>query len=148
MSIHHQQVILKDPFQRLSPERQQAFLAMVKGLLSDSPKCKLEIDDSPIFFDCGGSLEYVRCPFCKADLDTVWNDWMQRWYEGDHNQLGIETPCCSKLTTLNDLDYKSPQGFACVGVRSEWELIEISANDLEEIGAHIGAPVRLIWQHI
>ena len=69
----------------------------------------------------------------------------------EHNledKLTTPTPCCSQSTTLNDLDYDWPQGFA----RWRIEILNPSVGRLrpeaeQALSDALGHAVRLIYTH-
>jgi hypothetical protein len=58
----------------------------------------------------------VDCPACGAELEPGWwaarVDRARRPAAGGFADLAVTTPCCDSRTTLNDLDYVWPAGFA------------------------------------
>src|SRR5438045_4682754 len=64
------------------------------------------------FVDCGGNLEVVRCPRCGTDVGEWWSLAMELAHEQQFQDLRVTTPCCGARTSLNDLDYVWPAGFA------------------------------------
>lgn len=65
------------------------------------------------FIDPGENWHEVRCPTCSAALETRW--WRGRIgeaYATRFTQLGVIAPCCGTRTSLNDLGYDWPAGFA------------------------------------
>jgi len=76
---------------------------------------KVEYEDNGIirFYDCGENFEKVTCPCCGKNLDIEWwQDEMDRTAESEFSDLRIITPCCSVISSLNELNYCFPQGFA------------------------------------
>ncbi len=65
------------------------------------------------FVDPGANLDAIRCPACSDELDMDW--WqgeMARAGERRFESLGVTVPCCGAETSLHDLDYEMPAGFA------------------------------------
>lgn len=97
MSDHFLRFIPKDP----------AFV------LDQADEVSVEATESVQFVDAGSNFESLSCPLCTADLDIEWwTESMERAFVGKLPELGVETPCCNRRTSLNDLDYVWPQGFA------------------------------------
>ena len=72
-----------------------------------------DTSDEVRFVDQGENFEQLRCPFCEAELDSEWwKDAMDRAYETHFENLKVRVPCCGRETSLNDLDYRGPAGFA------------------------------------
>jgi len=65
------------------------------------------------FVDPGSNLDAIRCPACSDELDMDW--WqgeMSRAGQRKFESLGVTVPCCGAETSLHDLDYEMPAGFA------------------------------------
>jgi hypothetical protein len=137
-----------DPLATPSEERCEAAFDLICALRPEAEDPELHVSDSPEFFDCGGNFEAVFCPFCAAEVTPWWMEQMDRWWEGDHHSLAVETTCCGRTTSLNDLDYRWPQGFACVAVELMNPDADFEPSELKQIEAALGVPVRLIWRHI
>ncbi|MFK4101373.1 hypothetical protein ACI2L1_15090 [Streptomyces sp. NPDC019531] len=107
-----------------------------------------ELNDTPAFAHSAG-LDSVSCPRCGTQLDFPgW--WMARMDEafrdGSASALAVRVPCCGTDTTLNDLVYNVPSGFARYQVRV-WSPNRrvLDDEELAGIGAALGRPVRQIW---
>lgn len=65
-------------------------------------------------------LEAAFCPFCDAKLwpltGTGGSDWFDSAFNAAHDSgyrdLAVRAPCCRRPTSLNDLRYHWPAGFA------------------------------------
>jgi hypothetical protein len=104
------------------------------------------------FVNCGENFETIGCPSCGAILDLKWwHEGMNAAYDGiaGFGTLDVTTPCCGTATTLNDLFYDFPQGFA-----SWWIEVHYASrswlNDTErrQVEAALGHPVREIRLHL
>ena len=74
---------------------------------------------------------------------------MDRWWNSeDRRSLAVETPCCGRATSLNDLDYVLPQGFACTAIELMNGGRDLEPEEREQVEAALGLPVRIIWSHI
>ncbi|MFI0271477.1 hypothetical protein [Streptomyces luteogriseus] len=113
----------------------------------------IEVDqgDAPAFIN-GAGLESVSCPRCGAQLDFHgW--WMASMDEAYRDKsvpsLVVTVPCCGADTTLNDLVYNVPSGFARFRLRV-WSpnRRQLSDEELTRIGDALGQPVRQIWSLI
>ncbi|MBI5793633.1 hypothetical protein HZA87_00905 [Candidatus Uhrbacteria bacterium] len=65
------------------------------------------------FIDPGANFESVSCPFCGSPVDISW--WQEAMDQAAGNKfsdLKINTPCCGKSSSLNNLIYNWPAGFA------------------------------------
>lgn len=66
------------------------------------------------FIDCGDGLEHIFCPWCGRELDMeFWHEAMTKAYQNRSFQyLGIHMPCCNLSSSLDELVYVKPCGFA------------------------------------
>jgi hypothetical protein len=106
--------------------------------------------DYPRFFDAGANFERVSCPLCHADLDMDWwGDAMSSAFEHQPPVLAVVLPCCGASSSLNDLSYSWPQGFARYGLAARNpQLRELSPDQIQQLAETIGSPIRPIWSHI
>jgi hypothetical protein len=68
------------------------------------------------FVDQGSSFETVSCRQCGEPLDLAWwSAQMDAAWSPEASRfanLQVVTPCCAATSSLNDLDYDRPAGFA------------------------------------
>jgi hypothetical protein len=100
------------------------------------------------FVDCGANFETVRCPSCGADVGEWWSIVMEMGHEQQFRDLRVTTPCCAVRTTLNELVYSWPAGFA----RYTLEALNPGVGSLpdrvlERLENALGSEVRVIWAH-
>jgi hypothetical protein len=100
------------------------------------------------FVDCGANFETVSCPGCGADIGEWWSIAMEVAHDGGFVELRVTTPCCGFRTSLNDLVYASPAGFA----RYTLEVLNpgigsLPERTLERLRSTLGADLRIIWAH-
>jgi len=98
------------------------------------------------FIDAGENFDSLSCPWCGAVIDIDW--WQGRMGAAASSgfaDLLCRTPCCDVTTSLNDLLYDWPQGFA------RWWLevmnptvLALSSSELEAIADALGHPVRVV----
>ncbi|WP_062349143.1 hypothetical protein [Herbidospora yilanensis] len=148
-------VIPTDPWWRPGQEaahRAAALAAeLAPGLIDDE---EVEIDvswhETIQFVDSYSNLMRITCPLCGSSIDLEW------WQEfGDaHADEGLSTlevrvPCCSGSTSLEDLRFDWPCGFARFEI-AIWNPDRASFDDdeLAALGAALGHPVRQIRAHI
>ncbi|HLZ68667.1 MAG TPA: hypothetical protein VKV26_02040 [Dehalococcoidia bacterium] len=109
-----------------------------------------KVYDEITFVHQGANWEELRCPACAAILDAGW--WQERMDEANamkFTQLAVSTPCCGAQTSLNDLAYDWPAGFARFVLSAEnpergW----LNAEELSAIAAALDHPVRQILRHM
>ena len=76
-------------------------------------QARARVTEGAEFVDQGENFDGLKCPACSADLDMEW--WQERMTaagEGSFGDLGVTVPCCGAETSLHDLDYDMPAGFA------------------------------------
>lgn len=104
--------------------------------------------DEISFIDCGGNLEEIRCPHCNKTLPfDIWGDAMEKAAANGFSDLNIKLPCCGSESSLNDLYYNFPCGFAkCLIqiINPDTELSEAFTDRLEELS---GYKLRIIHAH-
>jgi hypothetical protein len=118
----------------------------LESLFSKSCAIKVRIADEIKFVDAGSNFEKVSCPLCGKEIA---NDWwatdMDKAYEFHFINLDVSPPCCKGNTTLNDLNYTFPQGFARFVIEipnpNIVALDDKTVNKLEQI---LGCKLRLI----
>jgi hypothetical protein len=52
------------------------------------------------------------------------------------------------VTTLNELDYVWPQGFACIAITLMNPDPDLEPAERQQVELALGLPVRVIWRHI
>jgi hypothetical protein len=74
---------------------------------------------------------------------------MDHAYGTKFADLGVVTPCCGAATTLNDLNYDWPQGFA------RWWLQalnprrgKLEPDELAKLASALGVRLREVWTHV
>jgi hypothetical protein len=138
-----------DPMAKPSEERGKATFELLCALRPDAQDPDLQMYDTPEFIHCGSNFEDVFCPFCKTDIMDWWKKAMDDlWNSDDRRALSAETPCCGRATSLNDLDYDSPQGFACFAIELMNPSSDLEPEELQRVESTLGMPVRIIWRHI
>jgi hypothetical protein len=102
-----------------------------------------------VFVDQGEWFEQVRCPKCGTAIDIHWwQDRMDEAYATGFTNLAVRTPCCGFDTSLNDLDYHLPAGFArfVIEVR-ELENTYADEEEIVQLSRIAGRPMRQIAAH-
>ena len=66
------------------------------------------------FIDCGDGLKYIFCPWCGSELDIqYWQKAMDKAYDSNSfKYLGLSMPCCKLSSSLAEIIYIKPCGFA------------------------------------
>ena len=141
-------MIPSDPYLKI-PEQT---LESAKDLLARKIVCdRIQIRSSeyPSFIDCGSNLHSISCPNCGSKIDlSWWGKEMDKAYNNSFDSLEVCLPCCKKESSLNDLKYDFPCGFACSVVEVLNPSGEITEGLQEQIREIIGSPIRMIYAHI
>lgn len=127
------------------------------------------VRDEIDFVDNGVNLETIRCPHCNEVLpEDWWGTAVDQAGKTKFDNLVVQTPCCGRQVSLNDLVYDWPAGFARFSIsilnpvredtaarvpltdsitRTRFELIHPDSKTLEHVGEVLGCPVRKIIAH-
>ncbi|WP_395571072.1 hypothetical protein [Streptomyces sp. BK79] len=153
MSDHYLTVIPTDPWWQPGEEAAGRAAAVLAGFLPDHDRLgedEVKWHDIPRVVVCGENLQGIRCPRCGADLYT--GEWFGKEVTARHEEgfatLGTTTPCCGARTSLNDLVYDWPCGFARFEIdvlypERDW----LSEEELARVAEALGHPVRQILSH-
>lgn len=115
----------------------------------DAEEVTADTTDKIQYIDCGQNLEAVGCPLCNADVIDWWLDWMTDAYNEGFTDLQATFPCCNGAGSLQDLVFDWPAGFARFELSAmNPNLREFTAEQIREIEAIVGQPLRQIRQHI
>ncbi len=100
------------------------------------------------FKDAGENFESISCNLCGEEIEIeYWQEAMESANQSSFNDLAIHSPCCHKATSLNDVEYRMPQGFS----KYELEIVNPpqKEDDINQIVRNLksilGKEVRLIW---
>jgi len=101
-----------------------------------------------VFVDAGTNFASVTCPWCGMAIDLeLWQDWMGAAASTEFTQLNVRTRCCDVTTSLNELRYDWPQGFARWSLEVMNPTAQLSNTQVEAVAEAIGHPIRVIWAH-
>lgn len=110
-----------------------------------------EVSEHVEFVPSMGNFETVSCSACGATLD---NDWWLRAMDAAYAQslfadLSVTLPCCGAVSSLNDLNYYFPQGFARFILSAfEPNIFDLEDWQVRELEDLIGCTLRKIWVHV
>ena len=123
----------------------------MKSLLSEHyPPEKIEVvtSDSIEFIDQGQNFERMKCNFCGRELETEkWQEFMDEAYEKHFEDLAFITPCCHNKSSLNDLKYEMPAGFAKFSILIDGASEEPTVEEKSQLEEIMGTKSRVIWAH-
>lgn len=105
--------------------------------------------DTVEFIDQGQNFESVSCNLCGHTFEIEdWQDAMDKAYEQRFADLQFSPSCFNKVTSLNDLDYKWPAGFAKFSISIANPDEGLDSASLSELQKILNTPLRVIWAHI
>ena len=142
--------ISNEPDWQPSREAADAAAQILRRMAPDADEIEVEFNSDIQFIDCGSNFETVRCPACDTDLTDWWSEAMEQAYANRFEDLSVHTPCCATATSLNDLRYDWPVGFAkfSLSARNAGIGTPSPEQDAEMANALGLAVVRRIHRHI
>ncbi len=149
MSDNWLRFIATDPGWVPSGLATEAAVELLVKWLPDADEVRSSVRDHVEFVDQGANFEHVYCPTCRAVLaEDWWGDAMTRASQGGFEDLAVSTPCCGRATSLNELDYDWPAGFARFVVEAlNPGVSDLTKPQVDELAQALGTPLRRIWAH-
>lgn len=161
MSAHVLSIIPTDPFWVPGAEAAEAARAALARVYPGAREVGVYRHEDPVFVDQGENFESVRCPGCHSELPIEW--WQERMDEAYNRRfrrdLTVRLLCCDRDSTLNDLIYIWPAGFARFGLFAVdyrraghgkplvVDATSLDAIELEGIADVLGHQVKQILAH-
>ncbi len=148
MSDNYLRLIPTDPeYVPSSQQIRRALSVIAANPLQSEPE--VIITDNVEFIDAGSNWEAVYCPRCGLEIDMRWwrDDAMDRAHETRFRDLSVKMPCCGVETSLNELRYVWPCGFAKFQISFLGPGRDLEPVVVERIAAALGTPLRKIWAH-
>ncbi len=148
MSENHLKLIPTDPYFIPDPNAMNQARQLFDVLMQGSYKTTMEVFATVQFIDQGANWETLFCPNCQSVIDVEWwQQAMDRAFESGFLELGVNVPCCGFRTTLNDLRYVWPAGFARFRLAAINPPSDLSDEQLRELEHILGKSLRKIWAH-
>jgi hypothetical protein len=141
-------LISVDPFFVPAADRCQAARDQLAAFYSGKVEISAKVSPHIRFIDPGDNLSRVSCPNCKATLNREW--WqaaMENAYHSNFVDMAIQLPCCGMSSTLNDLQYEWPAGFARFVLEARNPGSSPPQDELDSLSQVLGCPLRAIWAH-
>ena len=138
-------LIARDPTLWPSAEQEERVRNILATLGRDAI---MRFEDAIAFIDSGGNWEGVFCPTCGDDAEGWWADAMAAAAADHFQNLVATTPCCNTATSLNDLVYKPPAGFARFVIEIRDPSTAPPPDMMRALEVALGHPLRLVWFHI
>jgi hypothetical protein len=146
-------IISSDPAWVPSGDLADRALRVFGRLVPAATEVKAEFFDGIHFVDQGSNFESVSCPQCGELLDEAWwSEQMDAAWSARASRfadLQVVAPCCAARSSLNDLDYCWPAGFASFTL-SAWNPGRggfLPGAEMEELAAVLRSPLRQVYAH-
>lgn len=135
-----------DPLHVPSPEAIADARALVRTFFPAAELISSETSDEVRFVDAGELFESVCCPSCGRELDVEWwQSAMERAFDRSFADLSVTMPCCGAGSSLHDLDYRAPAGFARFTLEvAEPGVSELTAAQQEQLEEVLQTKVRVV----
>lgn len=147
-SGHQLRIIPSDPFYEPTPAIQDACLGLLIARFRKN-EITSTLYKEVSFIDPGQNFEAVVCDRCGQEMDMeAWQARMGVAYETRFTDLSFVTPCCDKPSSLNDLKYRGPAGFARYVLTVIDPPAEVDAEVLSELERVLGTKVKTIHVNV
>lgn len=125
----------------------KAYTMLIESLTSIQ-NIKVTVSENTRFIDPGVNWERVVCPNCRTVIKpSWWEQAMDKAYESGFSNLAIITPCCGVETSLNELQYEWPAGFARFSIEILNLEFGITQSKLQELEIILDCSLKKIWAH-
>lgn len=149
MSDSSLRLIPTQPTFRPTPKAAESARALLSKLVPNANEVGAQFLDEVEFVDSGQNWAGVKCPHCGHDLEDWWLEAMDTAAESSFTDLAVQTPCCAFQTSLNDLNYVRPAGLCSFVLEAmNPNVSDFPADQIGQIEAAIGCPMRVIWCHL
>ncbi|MEV6785756.1 hypothetical protein [Streptomyces sp. NPDC051098] len=153
MSDNYLTVIPTDPYWRPGRDpADRATAALSRMLPDDDARRGLEAKwhDSVEVVDCGANLERISCRHCGGEFASGWwGETVSKCYDEGFSTLVVTVPCCGVETSLNELVYDWPMGFAQFRIEVLYpNRAWLTDEELATLTDALGHPLRQILIHI
>jgi hypothetical protein len=121
---------------------------LLASFFPEANEANCEASEEVRFIDQGQNWERVLCPVCRAELDTTW--WQQAMRAASQTgftDLSVDLPCCGGVSSLNDLQYEWPAGFARFALEVHSPGRDLDDKQLKALEKALGCKLRKIWAH-
>ncbi len=147
MSATYLRLIPTSPSFAPNEEAQIDARTLMAASLPHARSVTAEVTAGIQFVDQGGNFDQVLCPACGAILTSEWwGSVMDAAWGGEgFRDLNVTLPCCGACSTLNDLHYVLPAGFARFVLEARDPEDALSDGTLRELEGILGCKLRKIW---
>lgn len=148
MSNHYTYIISADPKHQLLEEKVSHITKELKGYFQPEVEVTYEAFSKRRFVDSGQNFSQVACPYCNEVITDWWSDEMEKLHAVDFEMLYVTVPCCSLTTTISQLNYTWPCGFANYAFVIKNPGIQLSPQVMSKLENLLGTTLLLIRQHL
>jgi hypothetical protein len=142
-------IISANPRFTPSAGAQGAALQLLRSWLPSADGITSALSEETQFVDPGANFERIECPFCGGDLFNWWQGAMDEASAHGFAALEVVVPCCQAETTLNDLRYEWPAGFArfVAEVRNPRRGATLTRDEIQQLELLLGCELRQVMAH-
>ena len=148
MSVNVLKLISTDPQYVPNATVRQRARSLLMSFVPRAKEIDVIVTDEVEFIDQGTNFEQVLCCACGTVLDTAW--WkraMDIAYQTRFTDLSVTMPCCSTASSLNDLHYDWPAGFARFMLVARNPNADVDADKIGMIEKLLECKLRKVWAH-
>ena len=140
-------LIPRDPEFIPRVELQTEAVAVLKEVFPHADKIQSNVFDGIQFVDPGSNLEKITCPKCGMLIDIAqWQEMMNERFDKQNgfSTLKIQLLCCGANSSLNDLLYSWPAGFASYILKVRNPQGDIDATAQKQLEGLLGCEITKI----
>ena len=148
MSTEYLFVIPSSPKYVPAADVSEIALEALKVMLPGAESVDVIVNKEVSFIDSGVRFEQVSCNLCAAELDQIWwGDAMNAAHKTAFNNLQVQLPCCDATSTLNDLNYMMPSGFARYLLKAQGGRLgqHLPVDKMQSLETILNTPLKQIW---
>jgi hypothetical protein len=148
MSDSFLRIIPSDP--QFVPAQSDSTVAIdfLRSVFPRAGQVTAAVSPSVVLVDCGGNLESIHCPVCGQLLsDAWWQAQMDTAHRDRFSSLEVVMPCCGSRTSLNELRYHWPMGFARYVLQADNPEAQLAPEALLHLQELLGCELRTIQAH-
>ena len=148
MSINYLRFIPTDPEYDPPLAADQQAKQILASFTPKSVEITIDRYDTIQFIDAGSNWEPIHCPECGAILgDEAWGKLVDLAYATQFANLSVTMPCCGTVSSLNNLCYGWPVGFARFVLQARNPDADVSQEHVYLLESVLGCHLRMIWAH-
>lgn len=141
-------IIPADP--QFFPTEEKMWDCMI-ALVATFPDSEIQSRAGVIQFATSGQgFESILCNLCGSEFNIdTWSEMMDKAYESQFENLDVTMPCCGGVSSLNNLDYNTPQGLAKYDILVMQNYVDGDDDKIKNLLEGIlDTGLRVFWLHI